>query len=99
MSLGRVALIACLALAPEAFAADPPSLPMITAKGIQSLIAKNKGKVVLLNFWATWCPPCAEEFPALVKAYTAYKAKGLEVIAISLNDFSETPDVLTFIRA
>jgi thiol-disulfide isomerase/thioredoxin len=99
MSLGRVALIACLVLASEAFAADPPSLPMITGKGIQTLITKNKGKVVLLNFWATWCPPCAEEFPALVKAYTAYKPKGLEVIAISLNDFSETREVMTFIRS
>jgi thiol-disulfide isomerase/thioredoxin len=91
-------LIACLILVSNTFAADQSTLPKITGEGIQSLVAKNKGKVVLLHFWATWCPPCADEFPALVKVYTAYKTRGLEVIAVSLNDFSEMQDVMRFVH-
>ena len=91
-------LIACLILGCDAVAADQSALPRITDKGIQTLVAKNKGKVVLVHFWATWCPPCAEEFPALVKVYAAYKPRGLEVIAVSLNDFSEMQEVMSFVR-
>ena len=40
-------------------------------------------KVVLVNFWATWCMPCVEEFPDLVKLHQTYQSKGLEVIAVS----------------
>jgi thiol-disulfide isomerase/thioredoxin len=96
--LAGAVLIACLILVSNTFAADQSTLPKITGKGIQSLVAKNKGKVVLLHFWATWCPPWADEFPALVKVYTAYKTRGLEVIAVSLNDFSEMQDVMSFVH-
>lgn len=96
---GRATLIACLILVADTVAADQSAVPRITAKEIQSVVAKNKGKVVVLHFWATWCPPCAREFPALVKVYTAYKPKGLEVIAVSLNDFSDMRDVMSFVRA
>jgi len=42
-----------------------------------------RGKVVLLNFWATWCPPCRAEMPALNKLYRSLKQRGLVVIAVS----------------
>ena len=42
-----------------------------------------KGKVVVLNFWATWCPPCVEEMPSLVAMQSRMKNKGVEVLAIS----------------
>jgi thiol-disulfide isomerase/thioredoxin len=51
---------------------------------IQAIIEGFKGeKVVLVNFWATWCQPCVEEFPDLVRLYQTYQPKGLEVIAVS----------------
>jgi len=56
---------------------------------IKDLAGKNislsafKGKVVLLNFWATWCPPCRAEMPALNKLYREKKNRGLEIIAVS----------------
>lgn len=45
-----------------------------------------KGKVVLINFWATWCGPCREELPNLVRLYERYKGRGFEVIAISTDE-------------
>jgi peroxiredoxin len=44
-----------------------------------------KGKLVLLDFWATWCPPCREELPGLVKAHQKHRPAGLEVLGISLD--------------
>jgi thiol-disulfide isomerase/thioredoxin len=79
-------------------AADWSKIPPISDKEVKSLVAKNKGKVIVLNFWATWCPPCVEEFPALVKLYKAYNAKGVEVIGVSLNDVEELKDVQAFLR-
>jgi thiol-disulfide isomerase/thioredoxin len=56
-----------------------------------------KGKVVLVDFWATWCPPCVESLPDLAKAYSDYHAKGLEIVGVS-NDVSQT-DLQTFLTA
>jgi thiol-disulfide isomerase/thioredoxin len=45
-----------------------------------------KGKVVMVNFWATWCPTCKAEMPQWQKLYDAYKDKGFELIAVSIDD-------------
>jgi len=42
-------------------------------------------KAVLLNFWATWCPPCRQEMPTMERAYRDYKARGLEILAVSVD--------------
>lgn len=44
-----------------------------------------RGKVVVLNFWATWCPPCIEEMPSLVQMQQKMKSRGVEVLAISVD--------------
>jgi thiol-disulfide isomerase/thioredoxin len=54
-------------------------------------LSQLKGKVVLLNFWATWCPPCRMEIPSLVKMKNTYQSKGLEVIGLSVEVNNKQP--------
>lgn len=49
-------------------------------------ISKFKGKVVLIDFWATWCPPCVMQMPDIQKAYNKFHDQGLEVVGVSLDD-------------
>jgi thiol-disulfide isomerase/thioredoxin len=49
-------------------------------------LSDYKGRVVLLEFWATWCPPCRASIPGLEKIHVAYKDKGLVVLAVSLDE-------------
>jgi len=44
-----------------------------------------KGEVVLLNFWATWCPPCRQEMPSMANLYKKYQAQGLKIVAVSVD--------------
>jgi peroxiredoxin len=48
-------------------------------------LSQLKGQVVVLNFWATWCPPCIEEMPSLVEMQQRMKAKGVTVLAVSVD--------------
>ncbi len=61
------------------------AMPKLTASELAKLIAQNKGKALVVDFWATWCPPCKEEIPGFINLYRKYKDKGLEIIGISLD--------------
>ncbi len=61
-----------------------PNVTFTTIEGKKISMASLKGKVVLVNFWATDCSVCVKEMPALVNIYHAYKAKGFEVIAVAM---------------
>ncbi len=72
-------------------------IPQIDGAGIQKELAKRKGKVVVLNLWATWCAPCRQEFPGLVKLYNKYRAQGVDVIVVSVDDVDAQAQVAEFL--
>jgi thiol-disulfide isomerase/thioredoxin len=74
-----------------------PNVAVHTADGVTVRLADYKGKVVLIDFWASWCPPCKTSFPALDMLYRAYQAKGLEVLAVNLDERRQDAD--TFLDA
>jgi cytochrome c biogenesis protein CcmG, thiol:disulfide interchange protein DsbE len=61
--------------------------PDFTVQDSDRTVALNqfRGQVVVLNFWATWCPPCVEEMPSLVEMQRRMKAKGVTVVAVSID--------------
>lgn len=73
-------------------ATDLPRVTQIDIEGLRNII-KPKGKPLLINFWATWCDPCREEFPELVKIDRAYKGK-IDFVTVSLDDLA---DIKTFV--
>lgn len=82
-----VALI-CLAPAPAWPAAigDPaPDFSLPTLQDQKVSLGEFKGKVVLINFWASWCTPCQEELPELQKLYQKYHDRGFELIGINID--------------
>jgi thiol-disulfide isomerase/thioredoxin len=75
----------------------------INAEELQDLLKGDSTRPLLVNYWATWCEPCRNEFPDLVKIDGQYRAKGLEFIAVSLDDLkdinTEVPKFLREMRA
>jgi len=73
-----------------------PELTLTDTRGVSRSLADYRGQVVLVNLWATWCPPCKDEMPALQSFYDNYKDRSFVVIAI--NDGDSTADVLQFVK-
>ncbi len=62
-----------------------PDFEFITLDGKKVRLSDYRGKVVLLNFWATWCPPCKEEMPIFEREYRRCKDKGFEILAVNMD--------------
>ncbi|MGH9321170.1 MAG: peroxiredoxin family protein [Vicinamibacteria bacterium] len=73
-----------------------PDFTLPDLEGKEHPLSDYRGKVVVLNFWATWCPPCIDEMPSLQRLHDALAAQGLAVVAISADErFS---DIGAFVR-
>ena len=62
-----------------------PDFTLKTLDGREVVLSKLKGKVILLDFWATWCGPCRESIPHLIYLYKTYQKNGLEVIGMNMD--------------
>ncbi|HOI45017.1 MAG TPA: TlpA disulfide reductase family protein, partial [Candidatus Aminicenantes bacterium] len=81
-SLGTFAIVLIAAASISAAAQDEPAPPfqLKDLQGKTLSLADYKGKVLFLNFWATWCPPCRAEIPDFIEAYSQYNTKGMEIL-------------------
>lgn len=89
-----------LSLATSVFATDvlvglpAPEVQAKLLNGTDSFqLSSHRGKVVLINFWATWCPPCKAEMPAIQAYFDKHKAEGLEILAISMDEGRDLAEV------
>lgn len=73
-----------------------PEFTLPTPEGKKLSLKELKGKVVFLNFWASWCVPCREEMPAMERLYQEFKDKGFVVLAVNVKD--RRTDALAFIK-
>jgi thiol-disulfide isomerase/thioredoxin len=73
-----------------------PELMLSDLSGKPTALADYRGQVVLVNLWATWCPPCKEEMPALETFYRIHAKDGFAIVAV--NDGDPTPDVVQFVE-
>lgn len=97
--IAGAAVLAALFVIPAALAA--PEAPKLSgeldAKGYADAVARLKGQVVLVNFWATWCVPCREEFPDIARLDRAWRGKGLSVLGVSIDSAKDLPAVDKFL--
>lgn len=74
-----------------------PNFSLKTSNGTTVELAKLRDKLVLVNFWATWCGPCRAEIPGFLDVYKTYKDKGLEIVGVSLDE-GGWDDVAPFVK-
>jgi thiol-disulfide isomerase/thioredoxin len=73
--------------------ANSPQKPIVVSPldtdALKTLVSEQRQRPLLINFWATWCDPCRDEFPDLVKIDSEYRPQSLDFVTISLDDFSD----------
>jgi len=80
------ALLGGMAKKPPLVGGPAPQFQLDNLDGTKTQISDYRGKVVLLNFWATWCKPCKQEMPEIQAAYEAFKDEGFVVLAINFGE-------------
>ncbi len=65
-----------------------PDFQVTDLQGKKHTLMDYRGKILLLNFWATWCPPCQQEIPDFIEVYAAQKSHGLEILGLSVDNLS-----------
>ena len=85
------------ALAVQAQTIDAPSVTFITIEGQKISLHEMRGKVVLVNFWATSCSICRAEMPELIQTYQQYRARGLELVAVAMS-YDDPARIQPYIR-
>ncbi len=94
MGLIRIIVVVALLTHPLLMAA---SLPTLNEDQVAGLVKQHRGKVVVFNFWATWCGPCREEFPDLVRLYNENKDR-LVLVSVSMDEAEDSAQVLAYLE-
>ena len=78
--------------------AESVNLEMVAEDRLKALRGNGTGKLLMVNFWATWCGPCVTEFPELEATYRMYRGRGFDFVSVSANDPEDKPLVVAFLR-
>jgi peroxiredoxin len=92
-------LIAVLLFLAVAAGQSQPKLSLKDGEGKTHALSDYRGKIVVLNFWATWCVPCKEEIPLFVEAHKRYSQRNVVVLAASLDDAKTKKYVPKFVHS
>jgi len=105
-ALGALLLLACSSHAvapiergdesprpPLSAAAAPPEPREVDVKALHDVMRAQRGHPVVVNFWASWCAPCIEEFPSVVKGAQKWRSRGVRFVSISADDPKDLPKV------
>ena len=113
LSLGTMALVGCNnAAPPQPVTPSTSSLSGVNERAIASSLgttlarpaggafklADFEGKVLIVDFWATWCPPCLKQAPELAKLSERYRGQGVEIVGLTLDEPKDETEVLSFMK-
>lgn len=80
---------------PVTIRSDLPDFTILDLKGNPQSVTQWHGKILILNFWATWCPPCRKEIPAFIELQQELGAKGLQFVGIAIDELSDIRNFVT----
>ena len=86
IALAAAGAAACAQPRAEAEAVPAPDFSLKDLQGNNLSLSSYKGKVLVINFWATWCPPCRREIPDFIEVYREYRDKGMEILGVSVDE-------------
>lgn len=80
-------------------AADEVKIEKVSLEGLSKAIATHKGKIVVIDIWATFCAPCKEKFPHMVELHNKLKDKGVVFVSLSVDEPADIANALDFLKS
>lgn len=80
-------------------AADEITISKVNLEGLMKAVAAHKGKIVVIDIWATFCPPCKEKFPHIVELHNKLKDQGVVFISLTIDEAADMNNALEFLKA
>lgn len=87
------------AMSVSACAADEIKIEKVSLEGLAKAVAGHKGKIVVIDIWATFCAPCKEKFPHMVELHNKLKDQGVVFISLSVDEPADIANALEFLKA